>query len=309
MDPLGAIHYVKLLFLDVDVISAAVKPSPKSLIVDLLSTLPRSRRGSMPVSALVASARCFGIAENSVRVALARLRAAGTVDRDERGRYRLGERTEAIRREVASWKTRHEDVRNWSQRGWIGLLTSASERPSRRVTSRRQRALRLLGFRALEPHLHVRPDNLAGGVERARERLHALDPSLQASLVVGLKELDAAAEQRAIRLWSPDEAVAAYGHSLRRLCESEGRLASLTAEEAMVETFLLGGEVLRQIALDPLLPAEIVPAREREALVSKMRRYDEIGRRCWADFLGRFDVPHLRTPTDMRVAEAALAPV
>ena len=183
-------------------------PAPKSLIIDLLSTLPRSRRGSMPVRALVASGRCFGIAENSVRVALTRLHAAGTVERDERGRYRLGERAEATRSEVASWKTRHEDVRNWNDRCWIGLITNGSKPPSRRATLRRERALHLLGFRALEPHLHVRPDNLAGGVERARDRLHALDPSLQeGSPVVGLTRLDAGTEQRAIDLWDPVEAV------------------------------------------------------------------------------------------------------
>ncbi len=285
-----------------------MKPSPKSLIVDLLSTLPRSRRGSMPVRALVASGRGFGIAENSVRVALARLHAAGTVDRDERGRYRLGARMEAMRREVASWKTRHEDVRDWNDRGWIGLITKGTERLSRRVASRRERARFLLGFRALEPHLHVRPDNLAGGVERARDRLHALDPSLQeGSLVVGLAQLDTETEQRAIGLWDPAEAVAAYGRSRRRLADSEANLSALSAEEAMVETFLVGGEVLRQVALDPLLPEEIVPARSREDLVAAMRHYDKLGRRCWAGFLERFDVPHMRTPTDMRVADAALA--
>ena len=49
----------------------------------------------MPVRALVAAGRSFGIAENSIRVALTRLHAAGTVERDERGRYRLGARAEA----------------------------------------------------------------------------------------------------------------------------------------------------------------------------------------------------------------------
>lgn len=267
----------------------------------------------MPVRALVASGDCFGIAENSVRVALARLHAAGTVDRDQRGRYRLGERTEATRREVASWKTRHEDLGDWSEGGWIGLITNASERPSRRVASRRERALLLLGFRALEPNLHVRPDNLAGGVQRARERLHALDPSLEAgSLVMGLRDLDPEATQRAIGLWDPVRAVAAYRHSRSRLAESEANLSALSAEEAMVETFLIGGEVLRQVALDPLLPEAIVPSWERDELVAAMRHYDDLGRRCWAGFLERFDVPHMRdmrTPTDLRVADAALAAV
>ena len=57
-------------------------PSPRSLVLDLLSTL---RRGSMPVRALVEAAALFGIAENSLRVSLARLLAEGRVARDRRG--------------------------------------------------------------------------------------------------------------------------------------------------------------------------------------------------------------------------------
>jgi len=50
---------------------AATHPTAKSLTIDLLSTL---RGGSMPVRALVASGALFGIAENNVRVTLARRR-------------------------------------------------------------------------------------------------------------------------------------------------------------------------------------------------------------------------------------------
>lgn len=264
----------------------------------------------MPVRALVASGRCFGIAENSVRVALTRLHAAETVERDERGRYRLAPRTEATRVEVAAWKTRHRGLYDWRPRAWIGLVNRESRRPSRRVTSRRERALRLLGFRQLETQLCIRPDNLAGGVERARERLEALDPSLQENaIVVGLTQFPAETEQRAIELWQPGEIVAAYRRARGRLAASKARLSSRPEEDAMVETFLLGGQVLRQIALDPLLPEEMVPTQEREALVEDMRHYDEVGRRCWAGFLESFDVPHIRTPSDLRVSEATLATV
>jgi len=64
-----------------------VEPSAKSVILDLLSTL---RRGSMPVRALIEAGALFGFSGNHVRVTLARLRRSGLVERDERGRYRLG---------------------------------------------------------------------------------------------------------------------------------------------------------------------------------------------------------------------------
>ncbi len=289
---------------------AAVTPSPKSLIVDLLSTLPRSAEGAMPVRALVSAGDCFGIAENSIRVALARLCAAGTVARDERGRYRLGERTEATRREVSSWKTRHEDLCDWTERRWTGVLTPPrGPRAPRKQATRRQRALLLLGFRRFDANLYLRPDNLAGGTPRTRERLVALDPTAcgDGTLITSLSDLDAETEGRALGLWDGDEAVAAYGFSCRRLASSEKHLEGLPRGEAMVETFLVGGQVLRQIALDPLLPEDIVPARERARLVEAMRRYDRLGRACWAGFLGSFDVPHLRTPADVRVADAPLS--
>ena len=37
--------------------------------------------------------------------------------------------------------------------------------------------------------------------------------------------------------------------------------------------------------LDPLLPEQIVDARERRAFVAEVRRYDRIGRRVWSGWL------------------------
>ena len=53
----------------------------------------------------------------------------------------------------------------------------------------------------------------------------------------------------------------------------------------MTESFRLGGQAIRQIVLDPLLPEPIVPAAERAALVAALRRYDRMGRSCWAEFM------------------------
>src|SRR3990172_10296135 len=72
-----------------------VRPTARSFVLDLLSTL---KRGAMPVRAVVAAAEGFGIAGNSIRVALARLLAAGRIERDERRCYRLGAGAEPMRR-------------------------------------------------------------------------------------------------------------------------------------------------------------------------------------------------------------------
>ena len=102
----------------------------------------------MPVRGLIEAARLLGIAENSIRVALARLLAAGRIERDERGQYRLGDaepRRTQSGRIVALDRATAVDVE------WIvdreGSLPDAHYAPSARTRQLHERALRFLGFR------------------------------------------------------------------------------------------------------------------------------------------------------------------
>jgi phenylacetic acid degradation operon negative regulatory protein len=276
------------------------RPAAKSLVLDLLSTLPR---GAMPVRTLVDAGALFGLAGNNVRVALARLLASGLVERDDRGLYRLGARAEGVSRQVASWRTVDERVRPWDG-GWIGVHTAGLPRGDRRAARLRTRAFRLLGFRTLACGLEVRPDNLVGGVATVREQLVRLGLDA-ATPVFALGQLDPATDARARRLWHPLALRAGYRKMRTALAESEKRIADLTVEAAMTESFRLGGEAIRQIVLDPLLPEPIVPAAERAALVAALRRYDRLGRSCWAEFMRATGVTGLRTPADVRMMESA----
>ena len=65
----------------------------------------------------------------------------------------------------------------------------------------------------------------------------------------------------------------------------------------MAEAFRLGGEAVRQIVLDPLLPAPIVDTGKRHALVESMRRYDVLGRHYWKGWAGEV-VELEQTPGD-----------
>lgn len=279
-------------------------PSARSLILDLLSTL---REGSMPVRALVAAGGLFGLAENNVRVTLARLVARGSVERDERGRYRLGPRSEPMKAQITSWRRVEERISPAWDGSWVAVhtagLAAAREGPRRR----RGQALRLFGFRALVPGLEMRPNNWTGGVASLRAELLALGLEPQA-LVAELRELDGPTDQRARALWDMQTLEQSYRDWARELDASETRLPGLSLEEAMVETFLVGGRVLRQILLDPLLPAEIADPAQRAQLVGRMRDYDRVGRSCWASFLENFGVPHRSAPheqpMDLRVAAA-----
>lgn len=278
-----------------------MRPTARSFVLDLLSTL---REGAMPVRALVAAAEGFGIAGNSIRVALARLLAAGRVERDERGRYRLGAGADPVRRHVVAWRKLAERTRPWTG-AWVGVATSGlAPRTARQPGARRERAFRFLGLRPLEPGLELRPDNLRGGVAALRTELQALglEPGVP---VFELRGLDAATESRARGLWDVSALRAGYRRSLADLARSARRLPRLPEPEAMAESFLLGGRVIRQLVLDPWLPEPIVPAVEREALLEAMRGFDRLGRACWSAFLDRYGVPHLRAPADTRMLDGA----
>lgn len=267
----------------------------RSLILDLLSTL---RRGSMPVRALVEAGALLDIEENNIRVGVARLYASGRIERDERGRYRLGPAVAGISSQLRSWRDLTARTQSWHGQ-WAAVHQPRRGRGSER--RRRERALILLGFRELSPGFSLRPDNLRGGIAALRiqwARLgSALDPNgipVEAGFgrVFAVRDLDPVTDLEARRLWDADTLTREARQSRARLRESAAGLDRLSEEEAMVETFLVGGAVLRQLVGHPLLPAEILDPEPLEALLAEMKRYDALGRSCWAPFLARHEVPH-----------------
>jgi phenylacetic acid degradation operon negative regulatory protein len=258
---------------------------------------------AVPVAALLRAAALFGIAETGLRVALARLRSQGLVDSDARGLYRLGAAAQAVNRQVRSWRRVGQEVRDWDG-AWAAVHAERSG--GRAVGGRRMRALRLLGFQPLSPRLHVRPDNLVGGVAALRERLDSLADDTGV-LVFRLSELDRESDGRARGLWDVRLLERGYAESIAALETSAKHLPELSREAAMVESFRLGGDVIRQIVLDPLLPAPILDASGRSALMEAMRHYDALGRGCWKDWAGE-TVELAKAPAEgSSVGMAALA--
>jgi len=271
-----------------------VSPTAKSLILDLLSTL---RGAAMPVRALVRAGALFGIAENGIRVELARLIGRGLVARDERGSYRMAEGAESVQSRVVSWSRIEERMVPWAA-GWNGVHTAALPRSDRRAVRRRARAFAFLGFRELETGLWIRPDNLSGGVPEVRRQLDALGLD-RAAIVFALGALDPATEARARGLWDVAALRAGYRATRDAILASERRMPRLAPEDAMVESFVLGGRAIRQLVLDPLLPEPILPTTERQALVQAMRRYDKLGRACWRRFMSEHGALGRRSPVDL----------
>jgi len=277
-----------------------VAPNAKSLILDLLSSL---RGRPMPVRALVAAGSLFGISNESIRVALVRLCARAIIEHNERGQYRIAPAAQPVQAHVAAWMRIEERLVPW--RGeWIGIHTGGLARGDRTQLRRRTRALHYLGFRTLAGHLFVRPDNLRGGVDAVRSELLGLGLD-GAALVFAIGQLDAETEARARALWDGGALCRGYRETCAVLVRSAARLDTIPPHAAMVESFVLGGQAIRQLALDPLLPEPIVPAAARAALVDAMREYDRLGRACWRTFMKSHGAPHLQTP---RTAVAARWP-
>lgn len=269
------------------------------LLLDLLSAVSGK---AVPVRALVGAAEVFGISENSLRVALARLVAEGKVERNERGQYELGAAAQPIQRRVSSWSRLTERATGWGG-GWVGVYGGGA-RADRVVRRRSALALEFLGMRQLAPGLFVRPDNLRGGVAAVRGELCELGLA-PGALVLGLAGLDDSADARARELWDVAAIERAYRDTTARLVKSDAALERLPLEQALVECFELGGRAIRQIAKDPILPEPILRTELRTALVEAMRRYDLSGRRIWRRFMAARGAPALQSLLTFRHLEGS----
>jgi len=263
-----------------------MSPTAKSLILELLVAT-----AGEPLSARAAIVACalFGISENSTRVALVRLSSCGRIEAVERGAYRLSEASEHLAREVASWRTAQGRLRRW-RGGYVAVHAGSLRRTDRAELRRRDRALQMLGFRELERGLSLRPDNLAGGVDGVRSRLHALGLE-RGALVFAASSLSADLDARARGLWDGKALSAGYRRARAELDRWLKRAPRLELDVAAREAFLLGGRSIRQIVYDPLLPAPLVDEAERSAFFETVRQIDAEGREVWRRFLELHGAP------------------
>jgi phenylacetic acid degradation operon negative regulatory protein len=250
----------------------------------LLQLLSAAAPAEAPASVLVQAAALFDVSETNVRVTLARLVAAGTLELTGRGMYRLGEEAQALTRQVTSWRELEKQVRKWDG-AWACVHLGGLGRTDRAALRRRERALRLLGFRTLGPGLEVRPDNVEGGVTALRERLVALGLD-EAAIVLRASELDARTDAGARALWDGKKLTTGYRQTRERIDRWLVAVQDLAPEVAAREAFTFGGDVLRQILFDPRLPEPLVDVAERRAMVEAAKRLDSAGRRLWHRLFG-----------------------
>ncbi|MGE0625041.1 MAG: hypothetical protein AB7I04_16350 [Pseudomonadales bacterium] len=260
--------------------------SPSAVILDMLRSA-RSRRRT--ARSLISAGALFGFSANTMRVNLSRLMARGLIESPERGLYQLSSQTDAVNDFVERWRLGEARVRSWDAGTWLfAHLTDEA--------SAGRWALESLGFRAVRAALYARPDNLAPSLQQLRALAGGIGLPAEVLLIAGRPE-DGATAASWPALWDPERLNADYADACRRIEESARRLPGLPEDEARLECFSLGGEMIHRLAKDPLLPAGMVDVSTRERLWRAMLDYDAQGKDIWAggkhDVLRRMPRPQL----------------
>ena len=257
----------------------SMKVNPKNLILDLMLAV-----GDKPMTARNAILACslFRISENSLRVTLARLSAAGLIEMVGRGAYRLGPAARDLAGEVATWRSAETRLRPW-RGGYIVVHSGALGRSDRMALQRCERALQMQGFRPFERGLHIRPNNIEPHIDDVRERLYKLGLDREAAVFLA-DGLDPAREARVHQLWDGAALTQTYRQLRVQLEDWLAGANGLALEAAARESFFLGGSAIRQLVFDPLLPEPFIDAAERHAFIQTVHRFDEAGRAIWNRF-------------------------
>ncbi|KVE35005.1 PaaX family transcriptional regulator C-terminal domain-containing protein [Burkholderia sp. TSV86] len=253
-----------------------LQPPAKHLILDLLV----AKNGEpLQVREAIIACRLFGLTENSVRVALARLAAESLVESTERGSYRIGSSAAELSEELTAWRTVETRLRRWSG-AYLMVSCLPLGRVDRTALARRERALRMLGFREWDRSLYVRPDNIEANVDAVRRRLVKLGMETSAAVFVA-GGFDAEQEARIRALWDGHTLTDTYRTLGQQLNDWLARAPGLDLDIAAREAFLLGGRAIRQVVFDPLLPEPFVDCDARSAFIACTRRYVATGHRIW----------------------------
>lgn len=252
--------------------------SARQLIMDLVQAHESHR---ITAKQAIGAGELFGIVSNATRVTLTRLVQDGLLESRGRGQYQIGPAGLDLVNDITTWRNRDQHLCAW-QGGFLIVAPGLShEAPGRTQANRRQRALALLGFKALHPGLWLRPDNLALSLSDLSQRLHTL--GLETDALVG--RLDDVADdwhERIRQLWDRAVLNTLYQHQTQVLTEWLERAEQLPLAEAACESFLMGRAAVRALVYDPLLPDDWIDAAARQNFFEQVRRYDQVGQALWA---------------------------
>ena len=252
----------------------------RRLLLELVTARPRH---SFSIAALCRAGEIVGFSAPSIRMAVTRLSEEGTLERDG-GSYTLHPQALLASPHVQNWATRHTTRIHWSGT-WAAVDNSTTARTDRTALRHHDRALSMLGFRVWRGTLHIRPDNLTGGIDTLRSTLQATGMASDA-IVFGVHHVDADSDSGLRKLWDTDALVARLEQKASALAESKDRLPELTSEEFAHESLVLGSEAISMLLRDPLLPDELCDPEPYRCLVEITRDYQNTAQDIWGRLLG-----------------------
>jgi len=241
------------------------------VILDLLRTYPRQGTSARNI---MATGKMFGFNENAMRVSLSRLVSRDMVENISRGFYRLTENANPINDFIDLWRSGEQRRHPWPKPLYCVLNLA---RPSNKDLW----IIASMGFVSIASNLWTRPDNLSTENGQLGNRMSRLGLNDAAILFTDAR-LSAREAVSCLNQYDLQALTSAYQKILIQLEMSLKRLDGLPVEDAMKESFVLGGKAIQVLSKDPLLPDELMDSGDRAKLWKTMLQYDQAGREIWS---------------------------
>ncbi|WP_293750812.1 transcriptional regulator [uncultured Paraglaciecola sp.] len=255
--------------------------TPKTIILDVL----RLTRGNFCQSAkLISVGELFDFKASTIRVALTRLLTTGKIEADGSGGYRMSSNTDLLSDYIEQWRLGDLRRGEWQTDGWLMVLLPSN--PDRAIRTLSQTTLQFFGFRKARNKVWVRPNNLLPSLIDLRALYQLVGLEKEALL---FKADDIPYPEQFIwesTLWHTEDLQFTYEQQLMKLAKSKARLDELKVNNALRESFMIGGETINLLVRDPLLPDEMFCTPKREELRHAMCDYDACGHKIWTRFMG-----------------------
>lgn len=251
----------------------------KSLILDLLRT---SKPSALPVHLLINTAAIFEISENTLRVNLNRLIKRDAISQDSRGYYQVSETTSPLRSWVATWRAGEQRVKPWQQQ-WLNLQIASSLNSN--ANKQLQRAAFRFGFRQYWDNSWIRPDNLAINNSLLRHLLQQLSEQ-DGFMLMQVQQFSC--DKNPEQLWQPKNLERAYLSHITALQDSIDNIEAAELATRFRQSFILGGDCIHTLAIDPLLPAQLINVALRDQLTQLMKTYDRMCTPYWQQLFSQY---------------------
>ena len=250
--------------------------SASTLILDILAGASERR---LPAQHIIRAGEIMGLSESTLRVALTRLVKSGKLEKQDRAIYALDTTRNRLQLDVGDWRARMGGMIDWHG-DWVLIAESSQGQANATERRRHQRALSLRGFRQWKPHVQIRPNNLAGGLDGLRQDLSALGLSPDADLCLA-SGLTPAQSDRVLALWDIPALEQTYQTLTETVETSLARLDTLEPDAAARESLLTGRDLIRNMLQDPLLPQEVLHDASLRETADAIAHYQDHSRAIW----------------------------